>query len=109
MSSSWQEAVASKKRRQAEAIPKQWLVSVPPATTLTVTSIPESCGLLTDKEVLITNSEVDVLLKKLASAEWSSVEVTTAFYKRAIIAQQLVSRDLLSESSPFLMNQFTCR
>ncbi|TCD62072.1 hypothetical protein EIP91_007512 [Steccherinum ochraceum] len=91
MGQSWQEAVADKKRRQAEAIPKQWLISVPPATELTVTSIPESCGLLTDKEVLITKTEVDVLLKKLASAEWSSVEVTTAFYKRAIIAQQLVN------------------
>ncbi|KAH8102239.1 general amidase [Cristinia sonorae] len=87
----WQELVTDKKRRQTEAIPKSWLISTPPPSELIVTGVPEACGLLTEKEVLITNTEVVLLLEKLASAEWSSVEVTTAFYKRAIVAQQLVN------------------
>ncbi|THH27363.1 hypothetical protein EUX98_g6833 [Antrodiella citrinella] len=90
-STSWQALVADKRRRQAQTIPKEWLISTPSDTELTVTDVPATCGLLTEKELLITSSDVDHLLKKLASAEWSSVEVTTAFYKRAIVAHQLVN------------------
>ncbi|KAJ6559051.1 hypothetical protein DFH09DRAFT_517365 [Mycena vulgaris] len=35
--------------------------------------------------------DVQKILDKLRLAEWSSVLVTTAFYKRAIIAQQLTN------------------
>jgi len=53
--------------------------------------VPRECGLLTPREMEITETvDVELMLRKLSSAEWSSVEVTTAFYKRAIIAQQLV-------------------
>ena len=88
---SWTDVVADKRSRQAAAIPKEWLISTPPNSELTVTAIPETCGLLTEKEIVITDAPVEVLLQKMASAEWSAVEVTTAFYKRAVIAQQLVS------------------
>ncbi|KAF9241343.1 amidase signature domain-containing protein [Melanogaster broomeanus] len=71
---SWSQLAADKKQRQQKEIPQDWLITPPPETNLH-----------------ITNTDVDVLLKKLASAEWSSVAVTTAFYKRAIIAQQLVN------------------
>lgn len=88
---SWQELVADKRRRQADAIPKEWLITPPPDTVLDVTQVPESCGLLSARELEITNTvEVATILHNLATAKWSSVEVTTAFYKRAIVAQQLV-------------------
>ncbi|CCM06222.1 uncharacterized protein FIBRA_08468 [Fibroporia radiculosa] len=88
----WQELVADKQRRQKASIPQDWLVAVPPAAVLDVTAFPEQCGLLSERELQITNTvDVGVLLQKLAAAEWSSVEVTTAFYKRAIVAQQLVN------------------
>lgn len=52
----------------------------------------ESCGLLTAREVDITDAEDCVaLLEKIHSKEWSALEVTTAFCKRAAIAQQLVN------------------
>ncbi len=88
----WKDIVAEKRARQAAAIPKEWLITPPPDTVLDVTGVPEQCtGLLSPRELEITNTaDVAVLLRKLASAEWSSVEVTTAYYKRAIIAQQLV-------------------
>ena len=91
MAYNWHELVAEKKRRQLQSVPKEWLISVPTEDVLDVTKYPEGCGLLSAKEVQITKTGVDILLKRLATGEWSSVEVTTAFSKRAIIAHQLVS------------------
>ena len=88
----WTDLVAEKKQRQVKSIPQDWLVSPPPDSTLDVTGFPETCGLLNAREIEMTNTSVDVLLERLASGEWTSVDVTTAFYKRAIVAQQLVSR-----------------
>ena len=91
MSLSWQTLVEDKQRRQRDTIPRDWLIDIPSEGVKDVTSIPTSCGLLSEKETEITETiDVDVLLQKLATAEWSSVEVTEAFYKRAIIAHQLV-------------------
>ena len=57
-----------------------------------VLDVPATCGLLTPRELKITETtNVDTILQNLRTTEWSSVEVTTAFYKRAIIAHQLVS------------------
>lgn len=87
----WEQLVADKRRRQQEAIPKDWIISPPSADVLDVRKFPDSCGLLTDREVEITNTvDVQQLLDKLATAQWSAVEVTTAFYKRAVVAHQLV-------------------
>ncbi|THH05729.1 hypothetical protein EW146_g9823 [Bondarzewia mesenterica] len=92
MSPTWQELVADKRQRQQATIPKEWIISVPAADVLDVTKVPEECGLLSVKELEITGvNDVDYLLKKLANREWSAVEVTTAFYKRAIVAHQVVN------------------
>ncbi|KAG6873891.1 hypothetical protein C0995_009670 [Termitomyces sp. Mi166 len=97
MSQHWQDLAASKKSRQQASIPKDWiLTNLPPSSELDVLTFPETCGLLTPQEVEITNTHVDVLLKKLASAEWTSVAVMTAFGKRAIVAHQLVGTTLLA-------------
>ncbi|KAG2145199.1 general amidase [Suillus clintonianus] len=86
----WTALVAEKKQRQLESIPQEWIVTPPPDSTLDVTEFPETCGLLNAREIEITNTSVQVLLEKLARAEWTAVDVTTAFSKRAIIAHQLV-------------------
>jgi len=90
MAQNWKQLAAEKKQRQFDTIPKEWLISAPPDTVLDVTRVPEECGLLTEKELEITTSPVETLLEKLAARTWTSVEVTTAFYKRAIVAHQLV-------------------
>lgn len=88
----WKEIVAEKKQRQQAAIPKEWiLTNLPSEEILDVTMFPESSGLLSTKDIEFTNSSVEILLEKLANGTWSSVEVTTAFSKRAVIAHQLVS------------------
>ncbi|KAJ8456762.1 hypothetical protein ONZ45_g18587 [Pleurotus djamor] len=92
MTSQWRQLAADKKQRQQASIPPNWLLTTPvPKTLLDVTKVPESCGILTAKELQITNTNVEVLLPQLASGKWTSVEVTTAFYKRAIIAQQVTN------------------
>jgi amidase len=89
----WEKVAAERKQKQLDSIPKEWLIT----TSVTddranVMDVPLTCGLLTERDLEITEvADVDYILQKLASAEWSSVEVTTAYYKRAIIAQQLVS------------------
>jgi amidase len=91
MPTTWQELAAEKKRRQAASIPQGWLITPPPDDVLDVTDIPAKCGLLSTRELEITNvGKLSVLLNRLATGEWSSVQVTTAFCKRAVIAQQLV-------------------
>jgi len=91
MSNQWTDLIADKNQRQLKSIPQDWLVSPPLDSTLDVTSFPETCGLLDARAIEITNASTDVLLEKLSIGEWTAVEVTTAFYKRAIIAHQLVS------------------
>lgn len=93
----WQSIAEEKKKKQGESIPEAWRIAVPPKEQANVLAVPVECGLLTARELEITN-EVDVsaLLSKLANGEWSSVEVTTAFYKRAIIAQQVVKSSFSS-------------
>lgn len=91
MAQIWKRLVADKRRRQLESIPKDWLIQVPDEHIVDVTAVPERCGLLSDRELQITNTEdVNEILDKLAKGEWSAVEVTNAFCKRAIIAHQLV-------------------
>lgn len=94
----WQQIAAEKRRIAASKIPPAWLLpteilaSISEDSPISVTSIPRSCGLLSETELDITENYSAVgLLQKLASAELSAVEVTTAFCKRAAIAQQLVS------------------
>ncbi|KZT68822.1 amidase [Daedalea quercina L-15889] len=91
-SQSWQDRCKARKRAQVDTLPKHWLIDLPSDDQRDVRDIPRTCGLLTLRELEITETtDVDCLLLNLRTAIWSSVEVTTAFYKRAIIAQQLTN------------------
>lgn len=91
MTEKWRGLVQDKKLRQQAAIPKAWVIPAPPSDRLNVLDLPRECGLLSPAEVDITESDIEVLLPKLASGAWSAVDVTRAFYKRAVIAHQAVS------------------
>ena len=87
----WRARCEERKKKQLNEIPQEWLIAPLPLDKRNVTDIPANCGLLTERELLITETvDIDYLLRKLTTGEWSSVEVTAAFYKRAIIAHQLV-------------------
>lgn len=92
--SNWKEIAAKKQAERKSKIPKEWLLGdkLPPATQLNVMDVPRTCGLLTSREIEITEiDEIDVLLKRLADKTYSAVEVTTAYCKRSAIAHQLVN------------------
>ena len=88
----WKERARIRKLQQENEVPKEWRIKTPPNLESTrVLDIPRNCGLLTPRELSITETDnVELTLRNLASGKWSSVEVTTAYYKRAIIAHQLV-------------------
>ncbi|KAI0706224.1 general amidase [Cytidiella melzeri] len=91
-SKDWQTLCAERKEKQANSIPPEWIISVPKESYGSVQYVPEDCGLLTALELEITDTtDIDILLSKLAAGIWSSVQVTTSFYKRAIIAHQLTN------------------
>ncbi|KAL2813849.1 amidase signature domain-containing protein [Aspergillus granulosus] len=91
---SW-EAVAEKKRQALQdSIPAPWIIPpdiLPAADQADVTTFPRESGFFTDRELEITSMTAPDLLKKLASGEWTSEEVTTAFCKTAAVAHQLTN------------------
>lgn len=91
----WETIASNKRASVAALIPPKWLVAkenLPTEDRLDVTSFPSESGVLTEKEVEITESlSATELVDKIAKGVYSSVEVTTAFCKRAVIAHQLVS------------------
>ncbi|RSH92487.1 hypothetical protein EHS25_008903 [Saitozyma podzolica] len=90
---SWQTIAASKRAHNAALIPTEWLLPSPPSSEVrNVIDVPRTCGILTDKEVEITEKyAVSGLVAEIAKGTYSAVEVTTAFCKRAAIAQQLTN------------------
>lgn len=102
----WQTLAAEKRARCQSLIPKAW--ELPSALVQSLShplessknnlielDIPRRSGLLTEKELRITEAyDVRGLLKALASGDFTSLEVTVAFCKRAAIAQQLVRSTL---------------
>jgi amidase len=97
MSQPWQTIVAKKRAQQAPMIPNEWKLSqevigqAKANPEAGVADIPAHCGLLTPKEIEITEKYDAVgLVESLAAKRFTASEVTLAFCKRAAIAQQLV-------------------
>ena len=87
-------SIERKRTGQADLIPKEWrLPSLPPKESgADALHLIRAAGILSQKEMDITETtDAELLLKKLASKELSSVEVTTAFCKRAALAHQLTN------------------
>ena len=92
MSAPW-EGIGLRKRAALEAsIPQEWRLDVTqPRALKDVLAIPQECGKLTAAELRITQDyDATALLEELTRSKLKSVEVVTAFAKRAAIAHQLV-------------------
>ena len=88
---SWEELCRRKQAQLVNRIPKEWVLPTVSPDLLDVTEVPRTCGILDDLELEITEEdEVDVLLDKLRCGQWTCVQVTTAYLKRALVAHQLV-------------------
>ena len=96
--SNWQDLVAAKRHECKQKIPQDWLLSADLLALahenprLLDIDLPRRSGLLSEVELDLTeNYTANQLVLKLASGQVSSLAVTTAFCKRAAIAQQIVS------------------
>lgn len=94
----WKTLSKGKRKAQQDSIPPEWTI---PQYAISehsnVIDVPTNCGLLTSRELAITETtDVGEILEKLRTSEWTALETTRAFYKRAIIAHQLVSRYYLT-------------
>ncbi|KAE8382458.1 amidase signature domain-containing protein [Aspergillus bertholletiae] len=94
----WETTTRERRRQLGLQIPPDWrldatfLSSLPSNGHLIVAEIPHHSGLLSKEELDITeNYTAAQLLQNLACGEVTSLAVTTAFCKRAAIAQQLTS------------------
>ncbi|KPI38100.1 putative amidase [Cyphellophora attinorum] len=94
MAHSWEQTAARVQAELKAKIPSEWLL---PETLLSakprnVLPVFRSCGILTDRELEITEAkDATSVLEQIHSRNWSAKEVTVAFCKRAAIAQQLVN------------------
>ena len=84
-------AIIAQKRRE-EAIPQELLLPKEALSKLpcNLTTIPETSKHFTIEELEIMESEAEDILLKIKNKIWTSLEVTKAFIKAAVVAQQLV-------------------
>ncbi|CAG7941956.1 unnamed protein product [Penicillium salamii] len=89
----WEKIAHAKRVARDNAIPKEWRLrpGCVPDDQLNVMDVPRECGILTETELQITETDADVLVEKLVSREYTSHAITLAFCKRAAIAHQLVN------------------
>ena len=98
----WQKRSADQKRAQLESIKPL------PEDVQNVLEVPGILSLEITETV-----DLDTILDKLRSGEWTSVETTTAYYKRASVAHQMVSpfndlvRDVLTCQWQWIKDQLS--
>lgn len=69
-------------------------------------NVPAESGILTPDEIEMTNSDVESLLEAYRTRKWTVRQVVTAFLKKAVIMNQIVShittptRNLTSDANP---------
>jgi hypothetical protein len=94
--SDWRSLCKVRKAVQDASIPEEWKIKVPPDASLDVRSVTEDCGLLSARELDIVDlgtKDVSALVRLLADKDsgYTSLEVSTAYLKSAIVAHQAVS------------------
>jgi amidase len=90
----WEASVDKKRKALSALIPEQWRIPVsqlPPESERSVVSFLKENGLLTAEELTITELTVQELARKIASGEYTAVQVCQAYCHRAAIAHQLVN------------------
>jgi amidase len=92
MGQNYKEIAAIALARREAAIPKEYLLPAESLRNLprNLTNVPKDSKHFTAKELEIIESEGADILENIASRKWTSMEVTKAFCKASIVANQLV-------------------
>lgn len=86
----WETVRDAKQAERDARIPSAWRLKELPKGT-NVMDVPRTCGILTPREIEITETCAVDLVKAMVDKKYTAEEVTTAFCKRAAIAQQLTN------------------
>lgn len=93
MSINWESQAQKGKDILNNSLPKQWLLpadKLPPASQRSVIDLPRESGLLTARELTITDMSATRLVAEMGQGALTAEEVVTAFLKRAVLGHQLV-------------------
>ena len=87
----WEKLGEQERKRRDSTFPK-WYFDIPeaPEDVLAVTDLPERAGILSAKEIEITNHDATGIVEAIRSKKYTCVEVIEAFSKRALLAQKYV-------------------
>lgn len=74
----WERIALNKQAQRDAALPAEWQLpdNLVPETQLNVMKVPAECGLLSSRELQITDTDAALLVQKLATREYSSYEVS---------------------------------
>jgi amidase len=89
----WHKIAERAQSRALDAIPQPWRLpaeALPTQTSVNVLDVPRTCGLLSIRQLEITELTATEVLGRIAEGQVTSVEATEAFCIRAAIAHQLV-------------------
>lgn len=83
MAGLWQSIAARKQEERISRIPREWrLQELPSEHLLNTLDIPQTCGILDERELHITEHyDATSLAQAIAAGELKSVDVVTAFCK----------------------------
>lgn len=90
MGKGWQELAQEKREAILAAIPQEWRIENPPNDKQVDVTGSFVHKYLAKREVEITETTADDIVKHTVSGRWSAEEVTRAFCHRAALAHQLV-------------------
>ncbi|KAJ5486272.1 hypothetical protein N7530_000572 [Penicillium desertorum] len=94
MTRNWESQAQKGRDILNNSIPKQWLLPVdrlPPVSQKSVVDFPRKSGLLTERELIITDMSATALVIEMGNGKLSAEEVMVAFLKRAVLGHQLLN------------------
>jgi amidase len=90
MANDWKDLAENKRNAILAAIPEEWRIKNPPIEEQVDVTGSYVHQYLSDREIEITETTADDIVKQTTSGAWTSVEVTKAFCHRAALAHQLL-------------------
>ncbi|PYI12048.1 amidase [Aspergillus sclerotiicarbonarius CBS 121057] len=94
MSLTWELQAQKAKDILQDSIPKQWLLpahKLPSADEKNVEDFPRQSGLLSEKELSITDMSATSLVREMGAGRLTAEEVVVAFLKRSVLGHQLLN------------------
>ncbi|KAJ5090528.1 hypothetical protein N7532_009212 [Penicillium argentinense] len=90
----WEQQAQKGRDLLNNSVPKKWLAptdQLPPVTQKNVLDFPRKSGLLTERELRITEQSATDLVSEMGKGNLTAEEVVVAFLKRSVLGHQLLN------------------